>query len=119
MSHHTIPPALKHEREKMVDQCFDNLIRMVKQMFEELQNKLTQADAQALDRAAELAKTKTALDAANTKISELEAAALLVPAAVAAATAVLPDGAISADQAAALSVQADKLVADTAAPAQG
>jgi len=92
---HDIFSAHKRELSEPEQQRFDQSMEMVIKMFEEIMANLTKA-------ADEKAAMKSALDAANAKIAELEA----TPAPV----AVLPDGALSADQAAQLKAAADKLV---------
>jgi len=105
--HHHEIPAKGRTLEALIVWLIELMIKMEKRMatFEENLTRLTQSDAQAKDRATELA-------AANQKIADLEAAAVTAAAALATAQA----NAITDAQATALTAATDALVTDTAAP---
>ncbi len=97
IQHHKLHPDDLRRLEAFIDQRLDPIIKELKKM-DELLKALALGDAQAKDRAAELA-------AANAKIKDLEAQLANPP---------LPAGAATAEQIAAATTAAQAIVTDTA-----
>ena len=99
-------PAKGRTPEEVLVWLINYVIEMEKRImatFDDINTKQLQADAQAKDRAAELAKAKADLVTANQTIADLQAAAAAAPTSV-----------ITADQATTLDTTAAALVTDTA-----
>ena len=122
MAHEHEFPEASRTLDKIVIRLFEHMLEMEKRMatFEDIQSKLVLGDAQAKDRATELAKAKSDLGVETQKVTDLEAAAVIMNQKITdleAAAAAAPAAVITADQATILDNAAAAIVVDTALPA--